>query len=228
VAWNPSFQHGWLGRLFGDRQTVFRGGYSISYYSEGLLNFTNNAGNNPGLRQAGNLVPGVDFAAGSLRLGDPLPAFNLFPRSFSFPLPLSNFTSPPNVSTIDPHIRAPYVQTWSASIQRELTTSAALEVRYAGNRGVRLWHTFNLNEVNIFENGFLTQFQSAKRNLDLYRAANPNCGRRGSQPAPSPIAGWRGRWPSRSSRRLSRACRRGRASVAPPSSACSTPGRPGR
>jgi hypothetical protein len=168
VAWNPSFQQGWLGKLLGDRKTVFRGGYSLSYYSEGLLNFTNNAGNNPGLRQSGNLVPGVDFAPGSLTLGAPLPAFRLFPASFSFPLALSNFTfSATNIATIDPNIRAPYVQTWSASIQRELTNSTALEVRYAGNRGVRLWHTFNVNEVNIFENGFLNQFIQAKRNLDI-------------------------------------------------------------
>ncbi|MCI0392457.1 MAG: carboxypeptidase regulatory-like domain-containing protein [Acidobacteria bacterium] len=172
VAWNPSFQNGWLGRLFGDRETVFRGGYSVSYYSEGLLNFTNNAGNNPGLRQSGNLVPGVDFPAGSLRLGDPLPAFNLFPRSFSFPLPLSNFAfSNTAIATIDPNIKAPYVQTWSASIQRELKQGSVLEVRYAGNRGVRLWHTFNTNETNIFENGFLNQFIQAKRNLDI-NAAN--------------------------------------------------------
>lgn len=167
VAWNPSFEQGLLGRLFGDRKTVFRGGYSISYYSEGLLNFTNNAGNNPGLRQAGNLVPGVDFTPGTLTLGAPLPAFKLFPGSFSFPLALSNFAfSNTNIATIDPNIRAPYVQTWSASIQRELKQGAVLEVRYAGNRGVRLWHTFNLNETNIVENGFLTQFNQAKRNLD--------------------------------------------------------------
>ncbi|HKQ78092.1 MAG TPA: carboxypeptidase regulatory-like domain-containing protein [Blastocatellia bacterium] len=180
LAWNPSFQNGLLGRLFGDRQTVFRGGYSVSYYSEGLLNFTNNAGNNPGLRQSGNLVPGVDFAPGSLRLGDPLPTFNLFPRSFSFPLALSNFAfSNTAISTIDQNIRAPYVQTWSASIQRELKQGSVIEVRYVGNRGVRLWHTFNLNEVNIFENGFLNQFQNAQRNLSAFRAANPQCGQAG-------------------------------------------------
>jgi hypothetical protein len=171
AAWNPSFQKGLMGSLFGDRKAVLRGGYSISYYSEGLLNFTNNAGNNPGLRQSGNLVPGVDFAAGSLELGDPLPAFNLFPRSFTFPLALSNFTfTPTNISTIDPDIRAPYVHTWSASIQRELTNSTVLEVRYVGNRGERLWHTFNLNEVNIFENGFLSQFQAAQNNLVINTA----------------------------------------------------------
>jgi hypothetical protein len=168
LAWNPSFQHGLLGRLLGDRKTVFRGGYSISFYSEGLLNFTNNAGNNPGLRQSGNLVPTVDFPAGSLSLGDPLPAFRLFPASFSFPLALSNFTFTNTViSTIDPNIRAPYVQTWSVGLQRELTNSTVLEVRYVGNHGVRLWHTFNINEVNIFENGFLNQFVQAKRNLDI-------------------------------------------------------------
>src|SRR5439155_23214678 len=49
VAWNPSFQKGVLGRLFGERKTVFRGGYSLNYYSEGLLNFTNDAESNPGL-----------------------------------------------------------------------------------------------------------------------------------------------------------------------------------
>ena len=180
LAWNPSFQQGWLGRVFGDRKTVFRGGYSISYYAEGLLNFTNNAGNNPGLRQTGNLVPGVDFAPGTLQLGEPLPAFKLFPASFSFPLALSNFTfSNTNISTIDPNIRAPYVQTWSAGIQRELRQGTVLEVRYAGNRGARLWHTFNINETNIFENGFLTQFKDAQRNLALFMAANPKCGQTG-------------------------------------------------
>jgi hypothetical protein len=180
LAWNPSFQNGLMGRLFGDRQTVFRGGYSISYYSEGLLNFTNNAGNNPGLRQSGNLVPGVDFAPGTLSLGAPLPTFNLFPRSFSFPLALSNFAfSNTNIATIDPNIRAPYVQSWSASIQRELKQGTVLEVRYVGNRGARLWHTFNINETNTLENGFLSQFQSAQRNLSIFRAANPQCGQTG-------------------------------------------------
>jgi hypothetical protein len=171
LAWNPSFQDGWLGKFLGDRKTVFRGGFSISYYSEGLLNFTNNMSNNPGLRQSGNLVSGVDFAPGSLSVGDPLPAFKLFPASFSFPLALSNFTfTNTTITTIDPNIRAPYVQTWSFGLQRELTASTVVEARYVGNRGVRLWHTFNINEVNIFENGFLNQFNQAKRNLDINMA----------------------------------------------------------
>src|SRR6185369_5073085 len=31
VAWNPRFKDGLLGRLFGDQQTVIRGGYSLLY-----------------------------------------------------------------------------------------------------------------------------------------------------------------------------------------------------
>jgi hypothetical protein len=31
LAWSPSSHSGWLGRLFGDGKTVWRGGYQISY-----------------------------------------------------------------------------------------------------------------------------------------------------------------------------------------------------
>ena len=220
VTWNPSFQTGWLARLFGKRQTVLRGGYSISYYSEGLLNFTNNAGNNPGLRQTGNLVPGVDFAPGSLRLGDPLPAFKLFPASFSFPLALSNFTfSNTSISAIDPNIRSPYVHTWSAGIQRELRQGTVLEVRYVGNRGSRLWHTFNVNETNIFEHGFLDQFNQARRNLDI-NVANG----RGNTFVNNSLAGQAA---TPSSSRLSRDCPPRKALATAPSSPCFRRGRQG-
>src|SRR5207247_6542739 len=31
IAWNPSYGSGFLGHMFGDRKTVIRGGYGISY-----------------------------------------------------------------------------------------------------------------------------------------------------------------------------------------------------
>src|SRR4029079_7176074 len=122
----------------------------------------------PGLRQSGTITPDVEFPAGSLSLGANLPAFNLFPADFTFPLALSNFTfRNQNISTINPNIRAPYVQSWSFGIQRELPTRTVFEVRYVGNRGVHLWHAYNVNEVNTVENGFLAEFQNAQRNLAL-------------------------------------------------------------
>jgi hypothetical protein len=31
AAWNPSFTEGWLRKIFGDKKTVFRGGYSRAF-----------------------------------------------------------------------------------------------------------------------------------------------------------------------------------------------------
>jgi hypothetical protein len=174
IAWNPSFQNAWLATLFGDHKSVIRAGYSMNYYSEGMLSFTDLVGNNPGLSQRATLAPGVNFAPGSLSVGSTLPAYNLFPASFSFPLPLSNFAfGNQTVGSVDPNLKAPYVQTWSFGIQREIRQGSVVEVRYNGNHGVHLWHAYNQNEVNIFENGFLNQFQAAQKNL----AANQANGR---------------------------------------------------
>jgi hypothetical protein len=40
-------------------------------------------------------------------------------------------------------------------------------VRYVGNKATHLWHFQDLQETNIFENGFLNQFIQAKKNLDI-------------------------------------------------------------
>src|SRR5262249_42514191 len=37
-----------------------------------------------------------------------------------------------------------------------------------------LWHGYNLNEVNIFENGFLDEFKNAQRNLQINQNAGVN------------------------------------------------------
>src|SRR6202012_4418847 len=55
LAWNPSFQNGWLNQVFGDKKSVFRAGYSLSYYSEGMNSFTSLAGANPGPTQTATL-----------------------------------------------------------------------------------------------------------------------------------------------------------------------------
>src|SRR5205814_161252 len=39
-----------------------------------------------------------------------------------------------------------------------------------GNSSIHMWHFQNLNEVNIFENGFLPQFKQAQANLTINQA----------------------------------------------------------
>jgi hypothetical protein len=119
------------------------------------------------------LVPG-EFAAGSLQLGSlnyqPL-AQNPAAFSSSFPV---NPVAGNAVYGSDPNLHMPYVQSWSAGIQRSITHDMALEVRYVGNHGVGLGLT-NLNEVNIFENGSLTEFQNAQNNLTICEANAAAC-----------------------------------------------------
>jgi hypothetical protein len=77
-----------------------------------------------------------------------------------------------------------YVQSWSFGLQRELTKNMALEVRYVANHGTKLWRQIEINEVNIFENGFLNEFKVAQRNLLIARAANAASNNFGNQGLP--------------------------------------------
>ena len=62
------------------------------------------------------------------------------------------------------------------------------QVRYVGNRGHNLWRTYNLNETNIIENGFLQEFRNAQRNLAINlangRTGFANQGLAGQVPLP--------------------------------------------
>lgn len=171
VAWNPDYEDGFLGKVLGGNKTVIRAGGRVSYYNEGWTTVENSFYTNPGGTQSVFLEPGGlsnQFAPGSLSLGGTIPALNSFPASFqsAFPLPESDFTfAGQNFDTVDPNIRPPYIESWNLGIQRELPGNNVFEVDYVGNHGVHEWLQFDLNEVNIFENGFLPQFQAAQANL---------------------------------------------------------------
>ena len=160
VAWNPAKPGGWLGALLG--QAVYSANVGVNYYDEGLISFQTSAGNGPGLSQTLALPP---FTPGSLNLQTPLPAFTCNPTVFAFPIPMSDFTFNRGHATFDPDIRTPSVTNWTLRYQRELWRDAALQISYVGNRGRNLWRSYNLNETNIIENGFLQEFTNAQRNL---------------------------------------------------------------
>jgi hypothetical protein len=168
IAWNPNWHEGLLGRLSGNGNLVIRGGFSVSWYDEGWAAAENSFYTNPGGGQSVYLEPSVNFAPGSLALGGNIPALQAFPSSFNtaFPLPESDFTfSGQAFDTVDPNIRSPYTQAWNFGIQRKFAGNNVLEVAYVGNHVVHSWLQYDLNEVNIFENGFLKQFQAAQANL---------------------------------------------------------------
>jgi hypothetical protein len=173
-----------LGREGG---TVLRGGYAINSNREDGSTFSvwgGNLGRAVTLNVDPTNFPAQFGAPGSVLFRNPLPS-RVAPTDPSFPLALVAGNS---VSDYDPHLHTSYTQSWDFGIQRELNKDTVLEVRYIGNHGTGLWRNLNLNEVNIFENGFLNEFKIAQANLAIARQTNPTsvvyAGLAGQQPLP--------------------------------------------
>jgi hypothetical protein len=176
-AWTPKAEHGLLGKIIGsDNKTVVRGGFARNYYDEGTNFFSSNPGSNPGLQQSLDLRPNVapGFSPGGLTLQSPLPPYVAFPAAYGSTFNQADFTFSNGFSTMKSNLRTPYVQSWNIGIQREVGPSTVVEARYLGNRGSHVWRTYNLNEVNIFENGFLQEFKNAQNNLAINLANGRN------------------------------------------------------
>ena len=142
-------------------------------------------GGNPGLSinanrntAAGNLTVPLLFRNGNLGAPatcPPPPAAKPTGCMLASPeYPLSNQTATGSVNVFDSNLQVPYSDTWTVGFQRALGTKSAIEVRYVGTRSRQQWETFNYNEANIIENGFLDEFRLAQGNLQAHIAAG--CG----------------------------------------------------
>jgi hypothetical protein len=175
LAWNPSVDKGIFGKLLGHNKTVIRAGYSLRNYQEGAQNFWAFASGGLFFYQQGSLNPDPTatgpgyFRPGALSFGDPLPPYLLSPTSWAPEVPATQ-TFGSSINAINPNIRQPYVQQWNFGIQRQLPGGNALEVNYVGNLTLHTWLAINENEVNIYENGFLNEFQNAQNNLTINQA----------------------------------------------------------
>jgi hypothetical protein len=112
-----------------NRDTVFRGGYALSYipligsvYPVGYSNQT-------------PLVSSQDGITPLNRLSDPFPGGLLPPIGNSQGL-LTLVGQ--NVSFVEPSDRTPMFHNWQFSIQRELISRTMFEIAYVGSRGIRL------------------------------------------------------------------------------------------
>jgi hypothetical protein len=172
-AWTPRFASGGLlGKVFGTGdETVFRGGWDVTYFDEGTNMFASTAGNNTGQSQVLLASAGTQFTAGSLMLGMPNPALVASPAAYQQVWAQSEIAFVNGLGSMFSDIQTGYVQAWNIGIQRQIARNTVIEARYLGNKAEQIWHAFSLNEVNIFENGFLDDFKRAQTNLAINEAA---------------------------------------------------------
>jgi hypothetical protein len=195
ITWSPNTgSGGFMHRLMGNSgQTVFRGGFSIAYVREGTSAFTSLFNSNPGGTLSANQSTGgtpFPLSFGNLlRNGIPAPPPFAATPVTGVSLPISpvypsvgSITDPANIFSQD--MKTGHVNSWTASVQREITSNMVVEVRYVGNRGHNLWRQYNLNEPNLIENGFLNEFNLAQANM----AANTAAGRFGCAVNQNPCA----------------------------------------
>ena len=175
MIWSPN-TGGLLGKIFPKDKTAIKMGWSLRNYTEGAQNFWAYASNQGAFfYQFGSLSADSSgalgtFKPGSLTLGQTLPAYALTPPTWSATVPAAQLWPSNSFWAMNPNIRYPYVEQWNFGIQRELGKGTVLEARYAGNMSMHSWMSYNLNEPNIFENGFLTEFQHAQANLAINQA----------------------------------------------------------
>jgi carboxypeptidase family protein len=172
LAWQVPTGDGALKWILG-KNAVIRAGYAINTIREDASTFAVWGGN-----QGRTLTLNVDPTnfpqnfgpAGSVLFRGALPSRTASSPQPVYPLAISAGNS---VADFSPNLRTGYVQSWDLGIQRQLTRDTVLEVRYVGNHGTDLWRGVNINEINIFENGFVDEFKVARANLAAARGCSP-------------------------------------------------------
>jgi len=125
-AWSPSARPGWLGRLFGEGKTVWRGGYQISY-DDAL--FTQLLSSGPAVSTP-NAIMTTTTAANTGR--GSANWFEQLPTAASTP----HLADAQNA--LDGSLRNPYTERWSVGFQRQLPDSMLLDISYIGAESHRL------------------------------------------------------------------------------------------
>ncbi len=184
LAWNPKFNDGLLGKIFGPGKTAFRVGYARLY---DRLN---------GVQKVIDPLQGLGFAQTLQCLGpsitgaclgtsgaDPTTAFRIGVDGSTVPIPPLTATAPvplipgaagfaganqplaPTTYEIDPNYRPAPNNSYNSTIQREMPGNGLLEVGFIRRTASGLYSPMDLNQVPFFMVEGGQSFASAFDNL---------------------------------------------------------------
>jgi len=144
-AWSPKIP--FLKSFFDNKQTVFRGGFGISY-DPGFFNIVSNTITAAPFAAAGTVTqtPGAPGSVSFPFLPSTTAELNLTPGTNGGDPRLFNQTR------VDPNFYGPYSIGWNFGIQQELSKKSVLEVRYVGTHIVGQFQTLNGNPSVQFLN----------------------------------------------------------------------------
>jgi hypothetical protein len=157
--WNnlaPSIGAAWL--LGEDGTSVIRGNYRVAY--DRINTFLASSA----IFQS---IPGITFqttntafgqGGGRLRQGLPSLAPTVSPESLLQPPAVSSNS----MRVFDADFTTPITHGWAITYQRQLFKQTLIEVAYVGRRAENLYGAYNVNQVEIVDNGFLGAFNAAK------------------------------------------------------------------
>ncbi len=169
-AYSPSFEKGVFGFIFGNKKSVFRGGYNIGYDS-----FFNNIASNAVASSPNTIVTTITSTTSATNPRGFANFSNQFPTSAATVLPSSAQT------LIDPNLVNPYYQRWSLGMQRELPFNIVMDVSYVGSKGTKLFINEDANplvrpELRITPTGVTTGLTGRLDNLQGGRTVRTNGG----------------------------------------------------
>ena len=128
----------------------------------------------------------TDFGQNGGRLAN-LPALNpptATPSSLTQPAAFSAASN----TVVDPNLKTPRTHQWAVDIQREVARDTIVDIAYIGRRAYHLLGAYNVNQAQIYTNGFLDAFNTVKGGGDstlidnlLKADTRLNAGENGSQ-----------------------------------------------
>jgi Carboxypeptidase regulatory-like domain len=139
-AYSPDFADGYGRRIFGDKDTVIRGGFAVSYdvFFNNIL--ANTAAASPNVRT--ETIRGVTATTGPNP--NPRGRNTFFLSQIPSDAPFNPLAA---ITSIDPNLQSPQSYVYNLGIQRRFFDDYLLDVAYVGSRGTKLFINEQLNPI---------------------------------------------------------------------------------